>query len=209
MDTLARKIIDAIQNSLVGDLVIKLYWPVGYLWVAATEQVAYPDLSKTPMAIYFAIGVPGILLIWILGKAAKTAPRLSDEGIMLDQIARPLENGFQTWSQPPANGLRPPRAMRRIVEAIGGPKPLGDQKFGWLSGVFLIAAMLVAISLVLFPNVWSDAHPFFASEPTRLVLIQACLLILVAFQVRQWATEQKCRLASQDQPSVSTAMSPV
>lgn len=209
MDTLARKIIDAIQNSLVGDLLVKLYWPLGYMWAALTERAVYPDFSKPLIASWLAAGAIGVCLAWLLGKIAKTAPRLTKDGFLMDQVARPLENGFQTWSQPPADGLRPPRLMRRFVEVIGETKPLGEQKLGWLSFSFLISTVLVGISLVFLPKFWFEIHPLFASEPTRIVLVQTCLIVLVAFQVRQWATEQKRRLAAQEKPFVSTAMSPV
>lgn len=206
MDTLARKIIDAIQNSLVGDLLVKLYWPLGYMWVALTERAAYPDLGKPLIASWLVLGVVGVCLAWVLGKIAKTSPRLTNDGILMDQVARPLENGFQTWSQLPTDGLRPPRVMRRIVEVIGGTKRVGDHKFGWISFVFLMGSMLLAVSLVLFPGFWSDRHPLLALETTRIVLVQACLLVLVVFQVREWATDQKQRLAAQSQTLVTASL---
>ena len=209
MDTLARKIIDAIQNSLVGDLVMKLIWPFGYLWVTLTEEVAFAPSSSSLLGAYFVVLSVGIFLIWLLGTIAKTAPRPSSVRHLSDRVIRPPDNGFETWSQPPADGLRPPRFLRRVVEAIGGTRHLKDQKFGWLSLAFVIASILLAASIGLFPAFWSKAHPLFTSATMRLVIIQACLLVLLVFQIRQWATEQKLRLATQDQPSVSTAMSPV
>lgn len=209
MDTLARKIIDAIQNSLVGDLFWKLIWPFGYLWVAFTEDVAFPDGGSPLLGPYAVLLLASIFFIWILGTIAKTATHRPMVSHLSDRVTRPPENGFETWSQPPANGLHPPELMRRIVETIGGTRYLKDQKFGWLSLAFVIAAILLAASIGLFPAFWSKAHPLFSSATMRLFTIQACLLVLLVFQIRQWATEQKLRLAAQDQPSVSTAMSPV
>lgn len=209
MDTLARKIIDAIQNSLVGDLFWKLIWPFGYIWVAFTEDVAFPDGGSPLLGPYAVLLLASIFLIWILGTIAKTATHRPMVSYLSDRVTRPPENGFETWSQPPANGLHPPELMRRIVETIGGTRYLKDQKFGWLSLAFVIAAILLAASIGLFPAFWSKAHPLFSSAIMRLFTIQACLLVLLVFQIRQWATEQKLRLAAQDQPSVSTAMSPV
>ncbi|MBJ7448081.1 MAG: hypothetical protein JHC81_11150 [Brevundimonas sp.] len=209
MDTLARKIIDAIQNSLVGDLFWKLIWPFGYLWVTLTEEVAFSPSRSPLLGAYFIVLLAGFFLIWLLGTIAKTAPRPISVRHLSDRVIRPPENGFESWSQPPADGLRPPRIMRRIVETLGGSRSISEGRFAWLSLAFLIGILVLPISLVLFPNFWSEAHPVFASEPIRLILVQACLFVLVAFQIRQWATEQKRRLSTQDQPSVSTAMSPV
>lgn len=209
MDTLARKIIDAIQNSLIGDLVMKLIWPFGYLWVTLTEKVAFAPSSSSLLGAYFVVLSVGIFLIWLLGTIAKTAPRLSSVRHLSDRVTRPPDNGFETWSQPPADGLRPPRFLRRVVEAIGGTKPLKDQKFSWLFLAFVIGMLALASCLALFPNFWAGTHSLLASEATRLMLVQACLLVLAAFQVRQWATDQKLRLAAQDQPSPSIAIAAV
>lgn len=206
MDTLARKIIDAIQNSLVGDLVMKLIWPFGYLCVAFTEDVAFPTGGSPLLGPYAVLLLASIFLIWLLGTIAKTAPRRPMISHLSDRVTRPPENGFETWSQPPANGLHPPEFMRRIVETIGGTRHPKDQKFGWLSVAFVIAAILLAASIGEFPGFWSKAHPLFTSAPMRLVIIQACLLVLLVFQVRQWATEQKLSLARQDELSNTTSI---
>ena len=163
MDTLARKIIDAIQNSLVGGLAIHLLW-MSYLGMSLIDEIAEPEWGLTLKSSYFALFLFGSILVWLIGAIAKSAPRPSTSQHLSDRVTRPPENGFESWSQQPANGLHPPLFMRRIVMAIGGETQ--PPKHKWM-------------------------------------------VIIMAFVIRGWATEQKCRLAPQDQPSVSTAMSPV
>ena len=208
MDTLARKIIDAIQNSLVGGLAIHLLW-ISYLGTSLIDEIAEPEWGLTLKSSYFALFLFGSILVWLIGAIAKSAPRPTTAQHLSDRVTRPPENGFESWSQQPANGLHPPLFIRRIVMAIGGETQPPRQKFGLLALLLFIGLSLFAFGVVFLPNVWPDAHPLLKSVTTRVFLVLVWMAIIIALVIRGWATKQKFRLATQDQPSVSTAMSPV
>lgn len=206
MEKLARKIINAIQNSLVGDLVARLVWPTSYLWWQVTDQLTPGRLDWRISAGVVLVMVGGFLSVWVLGAVA-TTPKRPKKRYFSDHVDTAIWNGFGGWSLPPHEDLRPPVFMRRLVEALGSPnaKP---------QGILVIPAVAIAISVLLlpfgliwFPQFFADAHPWLADAGHRLLLAQACLAIFVAFQIRQWATVQKHRLAEQGQmlPPASTA----
>lgn len=197
METLARKIIDAIQNSLVGDLVARLVWPTSYLWWQVTDHLTPGGLDWRINVGVFLLIIVGFLAAWVLGAIATTSKR-PKKRYFSDHVDTAIWNGFGGWSLPPHEDLRPPVFMRRIVDVLGRPNANSKGIFSILAFAAAITVLLLPISLMLFPAFFANAHPWLADAGHRLLVAQSCLAILVAFQIRQWATMQKHRLAEQN-----------
>lgn len=207
METLARKIIDAIQNSLVGDLVARLFWPIGYLWLIVTNAITPDDLN-----LWFAIGAAvfwifGAFTIWLLGALANRSLKrrkryLSDPGVPLPA------NGFEAWEIPPQDGLRPPAFMRKLVNILGAQDVRSKDVSRAVFLSLFIALIALMGGLAFSPQFFEKVHPWFASTEHRLLLVHACLVGLTALQIRQWAVDQKRLLAEQDLAKPLGSMSP-
>lgn len=207
METLARKIIDAIQNSLVGDLVARLFWPIGYLWFLTTNAIT-PDGLDLRIAIGSAgFWIFGVFTVWLLGNLANRS--LKHQKRYLNDPSAPFpSNGFEAWSIPPQDGLRPPAFMRSLVNILGAQ----DVRLKSLSRATFLTVFLALIALMgalaFSPQFFEKVHPWFANTEHRLLLVHACLAVLAVLMVRQWAVDQKRLLAEQDLAKPLGSMSP-
>lgn len=191
METLARKIIDAIQNSLVGDLVARLVWPISFFWWHITDALTPGGLDYRIGLGLLATGLLGLVTIWLLGVLANR-PTKRRKRHWSDEPEPLTANGFGAWHIFPADGLRPPACMRRLVTILGANER-GSSRPGFLPAY--IGLLILMGGLAFWPELFEKAHPWFASAEHRLLLAHACLVVLIAFLIRQWAVDQNQLLA--------------
>lgn len=197
MEKLARKIIDAIQNSLVGDLVARLVWPAPYLWWQVTDHLTPGGLDWRISAGVFLVTIMGFLAAWVVGAVAET-PRRPKKKEFSDHVDVAIWNGFGAWSFPPHKDLSPPVFMRRIVDFLGRSNANPKGVFSIVALAAILVGLFLPLGLMLFPQFFANAHPWLADAGHRLLVAQSCLAIFVASQIRQWATVHKHRLAEQN-----------
>jgi len=193
----ARKIIDAVQNSMLGSLLVRLLWPCGWLVWTVFDSLA-PDVFDAAVVGSFLILLAcGLFLIWLLGAFANRRPR---SGRVLEGLQDPPDNGFAAWSELPAGGLRPPPLMRGLVTALG--ESPGHRR-SWIGVIPVLVAPALAVSLaVAGSSFWQGVHPALGDPSTRLFLALACTGILAAFWIRDWASDQRKQL---ELPSANSA----
>lgn len=194
METLARKIIDAIQNSLVGDLVIRSFWLISFLWWHITDALTPGGLDYRIGLSLLATCLFGMAAIWLLGVLANKSPR-SQKRYWSDEPGPLTANGFGAWHILPSDGLRPPAFMRRLVSILGA----NEMQSRSSTRPYFLAAYTGLLTLMgglaFWPELSEKVHPWFASAEHRLLLAHACLVVLIAFLIRQWAVDQKQLLA--------------
>jgi hypothetical protein len=189
----ARKIIDAVQNTMLDKLFLRLFPLLGLatLW----DKAGSPDIGA---GLVLLIGLL-FFVAWVLGAIARLKPQT--ERCPLHRLQDRPENGFEVWGRPPDGGLRPPRFMRWLVTTLAADA--GRHPSGWraLLGFALILAALVFTGAVVTkpPEFWPDA-PWLAGPSTRFVLLTGATALVAAGLVRGWATEQRARLEDRPPP---------
>src|SRR5690606_6593819 len=127
-------------------------------------------------------------------------------------LSDPIEplsaNGFQAWSIPPQDGLRPPVFMRKLVNILGAQNARFKDVSRALFWAIYFALIMLIGGLAFSPPFLETLHPWFASAEHRLLLVYVCLAGLAVLQVRQWAVDQKRLLAEQDLAKPLGSMSP-
>jgi len=194
VETLARKIIDAIQNSLVGDLVIRSFWLISFFWWSFTDTLTPGGLDPRIGLSLLATCLLGMTAIWLLGVLANKPPKRRKRH-WSDEPEPLTANGFGAWHILPADGLRPPAFMRRLVTILGANEmqPRSSTRPYFLAAYTGVLTLMCG--LVFWPELSEKIHPWFASAEHRLLLAHACLVVLIAFLIRQWAVDQKRLLA--------------
>ena len=189
MGNLARKIIDAVQNSMLDRLVARLF-PL--LWIASMWERLAPSESGTGFLIPI-FGVLGLFAAyWVLGALADKPlkPRTRSP---YDSVHERAPSGFSGWEQQPEGGVRPPAFIRSLVMAlgVGGRSWISIIEGLMFAGAFTLIWMLAYKS----PAFWSDLHQGLAEQASRERLFLAASVILIALAIRGWAVEQRERLA--------------
>jgi len=188
----ARKIIDAIQHSLLGPLLVQLLWCSWLAWIVfdSLSPYALPHTVALPVLVM----IPGgLFLAWLLGALAnrRRRPRSAPP---LERLQMDPSNGFEAWSELPVGGLRPPGLMRWIVTTLGA-RP--DEGRRWIEFALHTVSVAVCLALILGdPEAWWRVHPALATPSSRLPLGIAFIAILTVLAVRNWASVQR-RLLSQ------------
>lgn len=197
MGNFARRIIDAIQHSMLGSLLVRLLWPCGWLVWTVFDSLA-PDVFDAAVGGSFLILLAcGLFLIWLLGAVANRRPR---SGRVLEGLQDPPDNGFAAWSELPAGGLRPPPLMRGLVTALG--ESPGHRR-SWIGVIPVLVAPALAVSLaVAGSSFWQGVHPALGDPSNRLVLALVFTGMLAAFWIRDWASDQRKQL---ELPSANSA----
>lgn len=197
MGNFARRIIDAVQNSLMDRLVLRthLLLVAASLWSKATS-------GPEDLTAFWVIPTLLILLvlIWLIGAIANRRPRPRTPH---DRVHAPPANGFEAWQELPEGGLRPPGIMRRLVAglAFGRASPSAD----FLAGVLGLGVLAVLFALAHAPDAdWSNIHPALADPTIRVRLASACVALIALVTLRQWAVEQSKRL----DPTLETGAPP-
>lgn len=190
MGNLARKIIDAVQNTMLDSLLSRL---VGLLWIGSIWQSQMQSDGMEVMAtILIATGVI-FALAWMLGALANRRP--SPRKGPLQRLHQPPANGFEAWSELPAGGLRPPKLVRAAIMMLGTRK---SRFSGWVR-LMSFCAFLLAIGLIWAlpnrpPSFWAGIHPWLSDTSVHDRLWAACAGLVVFLTIQSWATEQRARL---------------
>lgn len=193
MRNLARKLIDAVQHSLLGSLFSTLAG--GVLPVALLVNHLAPPMT----ALWLVLPVLGLFflggfLAWAIGALANRRPRRTSplHALQLDP-PRQLSNGFEAWSELPADGLRPPEAMRWLVTRLGAHP---EEEGRWLEVSLGLGTMILIGTLCLVSSdIWQQFYPALAAPSARLLPALVCVAILTAVQIRTWASIQRKLLA--------------
>ena len=197
MGNFARKIIDAIQNSMLDKLVVRL---VPLLWVwSMWEQLSPPESGAGFLAVL--LGIAGVWLLYsLLDSVADQSPKPRPR-TPYDPVYEYPRNSFSRLDQQPKDGFDPPPLVRSLVMTLG----VGGRS--WISvieGLLFIGAFTLAWALAYkSPSFWSGIDPPLAEQASRERLFLAAAMILIALFIRGWAVEQRERL------SPSTARAPV
>jgi hypothetical protein len=190
---IARKIIQAVQNTMLDKLFLRLipFWGVAVLWDGGKT-------SEISIALFLLAGLV-FFVAWSLGAFALLKPPTGRSA--LQRLHDTPENGLEVWSHPPEGGIRPPRIMRVFVRTLGvgdsGPRP------EWFSVLTVALFVPVAVFTVAVatkpPEFWRDA-PWLAIPSNRVAILGGATIVVVAFVVRNWASEQRALL--ENRPSV-------
>lgn len=189
MGNLARKIIDAVQNAMLDRLVVRLspLWAVLSLWEGRRGDQS-PDLIGALLLILLVL----LALGWALGAMANRRPR--PPGRALERLQKAPSNGFEAWTEPPADGLRPPTLLRWLVMTLGSRR----SRASWtllISVASFLSAFGLLIALAHAPEAfWANLHPVLSDLSVRDALWIGATAILVLQMLRQWADEQRDRL---------------
>lgn len=189
MGNLARKIIDAVQNTMLDKLVAKL---IPLLWIWLIWDQMQPERGVVfPLAAAVA-GLGLVIGAWGLGALANRRPRPARPG-PYDRLHETPPNGFAAWDEPPEGGLRPAPVMRRLV-AVLGARSRGD--WSVFAGFLLFFALGAAVWTLgrSSAGFWASVHPTLVETAARADLVAVAGGLLAVVMVRHWATEQRERL---------------
>ena len=195
MGNFARKIIDAVQNSMLDRLLLRylVLWPVGSFWDERNSEYGSGIMATVLFAL---LGLFGIA--WILGALANRRPQRTEGAYR--RLQESHSNGFEAWSEEPAGGLRPPSFLRWIVMSLGNR---WDRPTWAFLTEFLgfIAAFVLLWSLAnLSDAFWADLHPALANAAGQDILWISATVLLVFVVFRLWAGEQRDRIAPPAEP---------
>ena len=197
MGNLARKIIEAIQHSMLDRLFVQL---LPLLWISsAWEDLSSPEYGTGTLILLF--GVAGLWLLYSLLEAvADQAPKPRQRS-PYDPVHVYPSVSFQLSDQPPHERLRPPAFVRSLVMTLGAG---GRSWISIIEGLMFIGSVALVWTLAYkSQSFWSDIDPRLAEQTSREQLFLAASVTLIALLVRLWAVEQRQRL------SPSTARAPL
>lgn len=197
MGNLARKIIDAVQHSMLDRLFVQL---LPLLWISsAWEDLSSPEYGAGTLILGF--GAAGVWLLYSLLEAvADQAPKPRQRS-PYDPIHVYPSDSFQVSDKPPHERLRPPAFIRSLVMTLGAG---GRSWISIIEGLMFIGAVALTWTLAhKSQSFWSDIDTRLAEQTFREQLFLVASVILTALLVRLWAVEQRQRL------SPSTARAPL
>jgi hypothetical protein len=191
---LARKIIEAIQHSMLDRLVARLF-PLLWIW-SMWDRMAP---SESWAGLWVILGIAGLWLLYSLLEALADQSPKPRQRTPYDPVYIYPSNSPPAGDQTPKDGPRPPAPIRAFVMAVG----LGGRS--WISiveGLMLLGGFTLTWMLAYKPRAfWSDLHPGLAEQASREQLFLAASVTLIALFIRGWAVEQRERLS----PSASRA----
>ncbi|MDP2116278.1 MAG: hypothetical protein Q8J71_02650 [Brevundimonas sp.] len=196
MGNFARKIIDAVQNTMLDKLAVRL---VPLLWVSFLWEQLAPSESGT-VSLILIFGVLGLLALhWVLGTIADQPPKPRRRKAY-DHVHEHPPSAFAAWDQPPEDGLRPPALIRSLVMALG---VRGPSWFSVIEGLMLICAMTLAWMLAYKSETfWSGVHQALAQQSLREQLFLTAAVTVTGLSIRLWAVEQRQRLSPSPPPGL-------
>lgn len=188
MTSHARNIIDAIQHSLLGDLIWRWLTAVAITTLILSNAVEVRAWSEVlSMSVWLGLAV-WVFLAWLLGALANRLP--APQGA-LQRVHPRHANGFAAWSELPADGLRPPRFMRALVMIVAGP----------VRWVFLpvLAIFVFCLFAIVAPDTAGRALGLDVGDPDiRLRLGWTGVAAWMTLQILPWAAHQRRMLLAQD-----------
>lgn len=192
MGNFARKIIDAIQHSMLGSLLVRLVWPCGWLIWLVFDKLSPNGLDYRFVGPFLLLLLISVFLIWLLGTFANRRPR---SALSLERVQDEPANGFDAWSELPEGGLRPPPLTRWIVTAIGESPELRRSWIGFGVGM---ASLALAFALAVFDSeFWEGIQPALGDPSVRLLPAMAFVAIFIGAVIRNWASDQRKSLEPQ------------
>lgn len=186
MGNFARKIIDAVQNSLLDKLVARLF-PIAPVTLAALprpETYEHLDVAASIVGLFILGGIA----MWVIGFIANRRPRPRKIG-PLDKLHETPPNGFAAWSEPPEGGLRPYRPMLALIRLLG--PAAGNRVIGLATFVVVLLALSVILAATLPRQPLLEA---WGSPWVQTRLVPALLGLVGLLTIHAWATEQRVRL---------------
>ena len=205
MTNLARKLIEAIQNSLLDKLFMRL-WPILYIIQLAVYEKG-PPLRMDHVLITYAFGaficvLAFVFLAWALGiLAIYERPKGRSA---LERIHDAPRNGFEVWSVPPVGGRKPPRLARAIVMALGQTRSRKTVRRDWLPFILWLAAMALLL-LRYFDQAWlAPVSPYLVGPGARDGILWGVLAIMFIAVLRAWAVDCRKQLGA-DAPMPAAA----
>lgn len=186
MSSWARKIIEAIQHSMLGDLSVLIVFQafnLSIFWSLATNARA--------LLLVGSLGLTSLILglgAWILGHLARASPPRTGPV----WAAQKTSNGFEVWNLTPEGGLRPHPVVRAMVSGIGRRSTKGVDVFAL---ALLVSAFAAITALWWAPDrQWARLHPWFADPSNQNLVWFVAALAILAASVRRWATDQRRKL---------------
>ncbi|RZJ16414.1 MAG: hypothetical protein EON91_13400 [Brevundimonas sp.] len=192
MGNIARRIIDAVQNSLLDRLALQMtqvLGPVLFLGTMGSTVWMRTTLWLIPAMLVL------VALAWLLGALANRRPRPRPRPRSpYDGLHELPANGIEAWKELPAEGLRPPRAMRKLVMTLALGRALPWT--GVLSTALYLGAVAMLLGLAQTSSAFgADINPTLSDPETRVKLGDACIILIALLALRRWAVEQCDRLA--------------
>lgn len=188
----ARKIIDAVQNSLLGDLVWR-WLNLAILGGVATASLLGRNGGEALLHSVLVLVPLWGFAAWLLGALANRRP--GPHG------ARPAEprhaNGFGAWSEPPEGGLRPPPFIRASVMALDA----WTGSLRWVVRAALILAFLVIAFLALPVEVAFRTRLGLDGLDVRATLLAAAFALAALVVLLHWAADHRRILLAQNEAS--------
>lgn len=186
MSATARRLIEAIQHSLVGSLLVHLLWPWGVFTAAflsrETRGGPWADEAAIVLGSIVGITLTLVFLAWLLGALARSA--------YAGDAARAPANGFETWKPLPPGGLRPPAPLRSLVRAAGPDRRRVDAAL-----VATVAAWIVMLAVAFVPDRLLSFLIVLESPHSRVILLLALWAAITFSTVRWWAQSRYAELA--------------
>lgn len=189
MGNLARKIIDAVQNSMLDRLFVRLF-PL--LWIASMwEQLSPSEYGAGTLMLL--LGVAGLWLLYSLLEAAADQSPKPRRRSPYDPVHVYPSSSLPVSNQPPKECPRPPAFIRSLVMTLG----FGGRSWAFiLESLMFIGAFALVLALTYKSQLfWSAVDPRLADQDSRERLFLAASVILFALFIRGWAVEQRERLA--------------
>ena len=192
MQRMAQRLIEAVQNTLLDTLFVRLlpFLMLSDLWGRVFERRSASELQLG--LILMAAGL--LFLSWLVGFLA--IHERSNGVWILERAEGAAANGFDAWSQRPPAGLKPPGAMRALVTVVGTPTPLPARTMTWL-GLIVLAGWLGAYFGLEFGSngLLAAVSPILAAPGVRHDLILGLVVIALLMIVRDWAVYSRANLA--------------
>jgi len=194
MGNFARKIIDAVQNSMLDRLVVQL---LPLLWMSSMWDELSPSESGAGSLILI-LGALGLLMLhWLLGAIADEPPG-PRRRTPYDSLQKHPDSSIGAWDQQPADGLRPPALIRSLIMLLG---VRGRSWISLIEVLLFFAAFALAWMLARKSETfWSGVHQVLAQQGLREQIFLAASAAVTVLSIRFWAVEQRQRLSSSPRP---------
>lgn len=192
MTEAARKLIAAVQHSLMGALLVRL-WPA--LWIISLLGDR-PGRPTNPLLLVMLPAAALLLfLAWFVGFLA--VHRRPAGRAMPERLYDAPSNSFEAWAEIPRGGLKPPRLIRSLVMSLGrkDSKPVV-----WVWGTVSMSCggvLSVLIVMSYFDNAaLASISPALATASAQTTQVLCLAVLTAAVVVRRWAVDYRDQLSS-------------
>ena len=190
LSVLARKVIRAVQSSMLDLLIVRL-WPLFIFFQSLGPAGHVPGYAVIVASIWATMAVL-TFLIWFLGYLAVHNIRKGQ--LVFERIQGAPTNGFDVWLDPPMSGLSTPNLLARSMVFLGA---YSDHKTAWRNMPTIIVYLVIscfAFVVLVFPEYAASMSPILNSESARRFTFWGSFTSIAAISLRMWATEGRRRL---------------